>query len=53
MIGLGQAIMLVLGVLLAGLLPSQELALLPAVALLALIWSFGRDTWGHLVSARR
>jgi phosphatidylglycerophosphate synthase len=52
-IGLGQAIILVLCVLLAGLLPSHEFALLPAVALLALIWSFGRDAWGQFVSARR
>lgn len=51
-IGLGQAIMLVLAVLLAGLLPSVAaggwLALLPAVGLLSLLWSFGRDAWWQL-----
>ena len=55
MIGLGQAILLVLGVLLAGLLPSVAaggwLALLPAAGLLSLLWSFGRDAWWQL-SAR-
>ena len=55
-IGLGQAILLVLGVLLAGLLPSVAaggwLALLPAAGLLSLLWSFGRDAWWQL-SARR
>ena len=54
-IGLGQAILLVVAILLAGLLPSigRWLALLPGAALLALLWSFGRDTWRQLVSARQ
>lgn len=56
-IGLGQAILLVLSVLLAGVLPSLAssgwLALLPGVGLLSLLWSFGRDAWRQLVSARR
>ncbi|MFG1625109.1 CDP-alcohol phosphatidyltransferase family protein [Kribbella sp. NPDC049227] len=52
-IGLGQAIILVLCVLLAGVTSSSWLALLPAIALLSLFWSFGRDARGQLVSARR
>jgi phosphatidylglycerophosphate synthase len=55
-IGLGQAILLVLALLLAGLLPSLAAdgwpALLPAAGLLSLLWSFGRDAWRQLVSAR-
>jgi len=51
-IGLGQAILLVVAILLAGLFPGLaadgRLAVLPAVGLLALIWSFGRDTWHQL-----
>jgi hypothetical protein len=45
-----------LAALLAGLLPSLAaggwLALLPGVGLLSLLWSFGRDAWRQLVSAR-
>ncbi|TCC57584.1 hypothetical protein E0H73_29895 [Kribbella pittospori] len=52
-IGLGQAIILVLCVLLATVTSGSWLALLPAIALLSLVWSFGRDAWGQLVSARR
>lgn len=48
-IGLGQAILLLLAILLAGFTSSRWLALLPAIGLLALIWSFGRDAWTQLV----
>lgn len=51
-IGLGQAVLLVISLLIAGLLPTAAasgwLALLPAVGLAALLWSFGRDAWGQL-----
>lgn len=55
-IGTAQAVLLVLAVLLAGLLPgvaaSGWLAVLPGAALLALLWSFGRDVWWQLVTGR-
>ena len=48
-IGLGQAILLLLSILLAGFTSSRWLTVLPAIALLALLWSFGRDAWTQLV----
>ncbi|WP_157683368.1 CDP-alcohol phosphatidyltransferase family protein [Microlunatus soli] len=51
-IGLGQAVLLVISLLVAGMVPAAAasgwLALLPAVGLAALLWSFGRDAWGQL-----
>ena len=53
-IGLGQAVLLVMSVLAAGVLPSLAaggwVALLPGLGLLALSWSFGRDVFGQLRS---
>lgn len=51
-IGLSQAIVMLLAILLAGLVPSEWLIILPGIALLALMWSFGRDAWQQVVSAR-
>lgn len=51
-VGLGQAILLVAAVLAAGVSPPLAatgwLAVLPALGLLALLWSFGRDAWRQL-----
>ncbi|MGW6276877.1 CDP-alcohol phosphatidyltransferase family protein [Kribbella sp. NPDC055071] len=49
-VGTGQAVLVLLAILLAGLHPSRWLVLLPAAALLALLWSFGRDVWRQLAS---
>ncbi|MFK4088140.1 CDP-alcohol phosphatidyltransferase family protein [Kribbella sp. NPDC020789] len=51
-VGLGQAILLVVAILAAGLFPGLAatglLAVLPAIGLGALLWSFGRDAWHQL-----
>ncbi|MFI5728860.1 CDP-alcohol phosphatidyltransferase family protein [Kribbella sp. NPDC051587] len=51
-VGLGQAILLLAAVLAAGVFPrlaaSGWLAVLPAIGLIALLWSFGRDAWQQL-----
>ena len=55
MIGVGQAILLVMALLIIGVFPDSGwvswLWLLPAISLTALLWSFGRDVVGQLRSS--